>query len=233
VAGARAPAALLLGLPGAGVESVARLLGVALPGVRLLSDRFGGNPRNDGFSPDEARSLVDADLARLFARKYARPLERMGIPAEAKIVDWVPALDARAVPIALAAFGRLRAIVVRRDPRDAFLNWLAYGCAPGWRSSDGDLEGAAQRLARMQAHLDAVVAALPAEDVLVMSGDETVTDPAAVAARIAAFLGEPEPAADAVAKAREAGLGGLPRCLPAGRHTAYASALAGPFAALT
>lgn len=233
VAGARAPAALLLGLPGAGVETVARLIGSALPGVRLLADRFGGNPRNDGFSLDEARSVVDADLARLFARKYARPIERLGLPADAKWVDWVPALDARAVPIALAAFGRLRAIVVQRDVRDAFLNWLAYGCAPGWRSVDGDLEGAARRLARMQAHLDAAVAALPAEDVLVVSGDQAVSDPAEVAGRIAAFLGEPAPADDALARAREAGLGGLPRCLPAGRHAAFANALADPFAALT
>ncbi|MFN7552998.1 MAG: tetratricopeptide repeat protein [Pseudomonadota bacterium] len=233
VDGARVPAALLLGLPGAGVETVARLLAATVPGVHLLADRFGGHPRTDGFTPDEARSAVDADLARLFARKYARPLERRGVPPDAKLVDWVPVLDARAVPIARAAFGRLRAIVVRRDPRDAFLNWLAYGCAPGWCCADGDLEGAAGRMARMGAHLDAAVAALGDADVLEVSGNEAAVDPAAVAARIAIFLGEPAPAADAVAGVRETGLGGLPRHLPAGRHAAYASALSDAFAALS
>lgn len=232
VAGARAPAALLLGAPGDGVESVARLLGL-LPGVRLLSDRIGGTPRTDGFTPDEARGGVDADLARLFARKYARPLERANVPADARLVDWLPALDARALPHALAAFGRVRAIVVRREPRDGFLNWLAFGCAPGWRCADGDLEGAAQRLARLRAHLDAAAAALGADDVLVVSGDAAVSDPAAVLASLAAFLGEPAPVAEATAAVREVGLGGLPRCLPAGRHLAYGGALGAAFDALT
>jgi tetratricopeptide (TPR) repeat protein len=232
VAGALAPQALLLGAPGDGTETVARLLGL-LPGVRLLADRIGGAPRTDGFTPDEARSAVDADLARLFARKYARPLERSPVPAEAKRVDWLPALDARAVPLALAAFGGLRAIVVRRDPRDGFLNWLAYGCAPGWRCVDGDLEGAARRMARLRAHLDAACAALADDDVLVVSGDAAVADPAATLARLAAFLGETAPGADALASLREAGLGGLPRCLPAGRHAAYASALGAAFDALS
>jgi tetratricopeptide (TPR) repeat protein len=228
VAGARGPNALLLGAPGAGVETVARLLG-RLPGVRLLADRFGPSPRQDGFSPDEARSLVDADFARLFARKYARPLDRLGVPADATLIDWVPALDARAVPIALAAFGHLRAIVVARDPRDTLLNWLAHGCAPGWRIVDGDLEGAAMRLSGVLQHLDTTVAAL-GDDVLLVSGDAAVADPAATLAALAGFLGVEVPAAPG--DLREVGLGGLPRALPAGRHAAYATVLENAFAAL-
>jgi Flp pilus assembly protein TadD len=223
------PQALLLGAPGSGVETLARLV-AALPGLTLLADRFGPQPRQDGFSADEARSFVDADLARLFARKHARPLERGRLEAGARYVDWLPLLDARVLPAAQAAFGRVRAVVVARDPRDAFLNWLAFGSAAGWRIDEA--EAAAQRLRVALDHLALAVDALPADDVLRVDPDEALRDPAGTAARLADFLGTAAPPADALARLGETGLGGLPRSLPAGRHAAYAGVLSAAFDAL-
>lgn len=223
------PEALLVGVPGSGVETVARLV-AALPGVALLSDRFGSQPRHDGFSADDARSVVDADLARLFARKHARPLERAGVAAGARYVDWLPLLDARVVPTARAAFGRVRLLVVARDPRDAFLNWLAFGSVAGW--SIAPAEAAARRLRGAIDHLTLAAAALPEADVLRIDPDAVLRDPAGEAARLAAFLGTPAPTPADLAHLGEAGLGGLPRSLPNGRHAAYADVLSAAFAAL-
>jgi Flp pilus assembly protein TadD len=220
----RRPHALLLGAPGSGVEAVARLL-TALPDLHLLSDRLGPAPRQDGFSIDEVHFPVNGDVAHRFARKYTRPLERLGLAADVRVVDWLPLLDVRALPAALAAFGRVRAIVVARDPRDAFLNWLAFGCAAGWRVG----EAGARPLARCIAQLDAAVELL-GDDVLLLSGDAAVAEPDATLAKLVAFLD-----ADAARKRAplpETGLGGLPRSLPAGRHADYAAVLEDAFADL-
>jgi hypothetical protein len=168
---------------------------------------------------------VDGDVAHRFARKYTRPLERLGLAADVRVVDWLPLLDVRALPAALAAFGRVRAIVVARDPRDAFLNWLAFGCAAGWRVG----EAGARPLARCIAQLDAAVELL-GDDVLLLSGDAAVAEPDATLAKLVAFLD-----ADAARKRAplpETGLGGLPRSLPAGRHADYAAVLEDAFADL-
>jgi hypothetical protein len=219
VGAARAPSALLLGLPGSGVEVAARLV-ASLPNVALLDDRFGSTPRSDGLSVGDNRYLaLDDDQAHVLARRYARPLERMGLAADALVVDWLPVFDAHFLPLLHRLFGDTRLIVVTREPGAALLDWLALGSAAGWRAVPERDAGA--WLAAAQAHLDAARAqsALP---VLEIAADALRDDPAGTRARIAAFLG--------CTDAREAPattVPGLPAMLPRDRAARYADTIAG------
>ena len=219
-----APSALLLGLPGSGVDLVARLL-ASLPHVALLADRFGGAPRVDGFSAAENRYLeLDDDQAHVLARRYARPLERSGLAADAIVVDWLPAFDAHFLPLLHRLFGDTRLVVVTRDARESLLDWLALGSATGWQAvPEGE---AAAWLAQAAAHID-VARRQSTLKVLEISADALRDDPAGTRARIATFLGAnagdvPMPTLSL----------GLPTLLPAGRVAQYESALADAFAAL-
>jgi Tfp pilus assembly protein PilF len=223
------PVALLLGAPGSGVEQVAALA-AALPGAQLLADRLGGAVRGDGFQEAEGRYAdLSADEARVQARRYARAVERMLAPDTRVVIDWIPNWDARLLPLALRVLGQARLIVVGREPRDALINWLAFGCAAGYRGDSP--HAAAQYLALARAHLEATLAcaALPA---LRVDGDEALTDPTATANKLAEFLGLAAPDATVVARVRRSGVGGLPLALPRGRGLAYAEALAAPYAVL-
>jgi tetratricopeptide (TPR) repeat protein len=212
-----APSALLLGLPGSGVELAARLV-ASLPNVALLDDRFGATPRRDGLSEGENRYLaLDDDQAHVLARRYTRPLERMGLAPDALVVDWLPLFDAHFLPLLHRLFGDTRLIVVDREPRAALLDWLALGSAAGWQAvPEAD---AAAWLATARAHLDAArrQSALP---VLEITGDALRDDPAGTRARIAAFLG-----CDDAATAPAATVPGLPAMLPADRVARYDAAL--------
>ncbi|HET7844175.1 MAG TPA: tetratricopeptide repeat protein [Xanthomonadales bacterium] len=221
----RAPNALLLGLPGSGVELAARLV-ASLPNVALLGDRFGGGgARSDGLAEGHNRYLdLDDDQAHVQARRYARGLERLGIAPDAVVVDWLPLFDAHFLPLLHRLFGDTRLVVVTRDPRETLLDWLALGSASGFNAVP---EAAAARwLARAHAHLEAArtQSALP---VLEIAAGALRDDPAGTRARIAAFLGTD--AGDAPMPPLSAG---LPAMLPADRVARYGDALADAFAAL-
>ena len=213
----RAPNALLLGLPGSGVDVAARLV-ASIPGVALLTDRFGVAPRGDGFSEAENRYLeLDDDQAHVLARRYARPLARAELAADTVLIDWLPAFDAHFLPLLHRLFGDTRLIVVTRDARECLLDWLALGSATGWRPTpEAD---AAAWLAAAQEHLAAALARsrLP---VLELPAALLRDDPAAARAKVAAFLGT-----DVAGAPLPEFVPGLPTMLPAGHATRYASAL--------
>jgi hypothetical protein len=208
---------LLIGLPGSGVDVAARLV-ASLPGVALLTDRFGAAPRSDGFSEGENRFLeLDDDQAHVLARRYARPLARTELAADTVLVDWLPAFDAHFLPLLHRLFGDTRLVVVTRDARESLLDWLALGSATGWRATP-EAEAAAW-LANGARHIAAAIArsGLP---VLEVPAALLRDDPAAARAKIAAFLG-----IDVGDAALPATVPGLPTMLPAGHAARYASAL--------
>ena len=226
------PAALLLGAPGSGVDLLAALIADS-PALHLLADRFSTDARNDPFStPDVVRMLgrLDDGDARILARHYERPLQRLAPRADAKLVEWLPHWDARYLPMILRIFGRVPVIVATRDPRDALVQWLAFGCPQGL--SCADPVGAAAWLESAHAHLRWARE----------HGEVPMTwiDTSDLAAR-------PEDAGRAVADALGVApivpgehftratriLGGLPSRLPAGTWTAFEEALAPAFAKLS
>lgn len=220
----RAPNALLLGLPGSGVELAARLV-ATLPNVALLGDRFGAATRTDGLSEGHNRYLdLDDDQAHVLARRYARSLARNDLPPDAIVVDWLPLFDAHFLPLLHRLFGDTRLVVVTRDARESLLDWLALGSAAGWRATPET--DAARWLARARAQLEAARAqsTLP---VLEVTADALRDDPAGTRARIAAFLGT-----DAGTAALPTQPAGLPSMLPAGSVARYEVHLGDAFAAL-
>lgn len=222
----RRPSALLLGAPGSGVEHVAALIG-GIPGSALLADRLGNQARSDGLSAIEARyAELDDGEAQIQARRYARAIERLPLDPAAALVDWLPLWDARLLPLLHRAFGDTRLIVAVRDPRDALLHWLAFGCPQ--RVRIGDPDEASAWLARLHEHLAVTLesARLP---LLLVDADRALRDAGGESARIAAFLDRPPPVA---APSAPHGLGGLPVALARGRHADYEAALPGAFATL-
>jgi hypothetical protein len=163
------------------------------------------------------------------ARRYARAVERLRAPDTRMLVDWLPNWDARLLPLALRVLGQPRLIVVGREPRDALVQWLAFGSPAGYRSGSADV--AASYLAKARAHLEATTACA-AVPTLRIDGDEAHADAQAAATKLAEFLGLQAPEAAALARVRRSGVGGLPLALPRGRGMAYAETLAGPFATL-
>ena len=220
IGSSEAPHALLVGLPGSGVERVAALLADS-DRVLVLADRFARDPRRDEIdAPQWARyagPIDDAD-ARLFVRHYEKPVARLALPAGRARIDWLPHLDARLVPMLHRAFGPTRIVLVAREPGAALLDWLGYGGAHGYRI-DG-LAEAIQWLGRGQAHLDAVrdEGGLP---VHVVDADEVAADPAAAIESLASFLEIPAWSPGVATERAATTLGGLPSSFPRGRAAAY------------
>lgn len=221
---------LLLGAPGSGVERIAALL-ADQPDLVVLRDRSGRWQRDDDFASPQFEAyrgeLDEATIDAIRAR-YLAPLRRAGIGADATVVDWLPRWDARLLALLRQAMPGTRLIVVERDPRDALLNWLAFGWLPGIGCSD--VAAAARWLARAQRHLQHG-AGLDDPRRLHVDADAVLADPATGGAGLSAFLGlggllrrGPE-----LAQADQ-WPGGLPSRFPAGHWRHYASVLAEPFA---
>ena len=222
---------LLLGTPGSGVERIAALL-ADQPGLLVLRDRAASLARADEFTaprfPHYCGELGEEDRAALRERWWA-PLRAAGVDEGRTIVDWLPRWDAHLLALVRRAMPGTRLVIVERDPRDALLNWLAFGWLPGFAC--GDPLPAAQWLARARAHL-AHGAGLAQPQRLVVAADAVIQAPASAGTPLAQFVGLDmlEPGAHFAAGAR--GLGGLPAQFPAGHWQAYATALAGAFAEL-
>jgi tetratricopeptide (TPR) repeat protein len=221
---------LLIGTPGSGVERVAALL-ADQPGLSVLVDRT-HSIRSDGFdtrSFDHSRSeLYPAAIADL-REEYLAPLRARGVHLDRPLVDWIPRWDARHLIFARRLLPGTRVIVVERDPRDALLNWLAFG----WLSYAGlnDFDPCVDWLGRAISHVRFGIehGGLPH---LVVNAEQVLADPAGAGAELARFVGvDTLTAGDLSARAHNI-LGGLPACFADGHWQAYAEVLADAFARL-
>lgn len=221
---------LLLGTPGSGVERVAALL-ADQDGLVVLRDRISGLLRDDDFNrPRLARysdAMDDAECANLRERWLA-PLRAENIDTARPIVDWLPRWDAHLLALVRRAMPGTRLLIVERDPRDALLNWLAFGWAPGFAC--GEADASAEWLARARRHL-AWGSELDDPRRLIVAADPLLDGVDADDA-VARFLGIAPLRAGAQLEAMAHGLGGLPVRFGAGHWQRYRDALAGPFARL-
>jgi len=222
---------LLLGAPGSGVERIAALL-ADQPELVVLRDRIGEIQRNDDFNQPRFQyysgELGDADRDALRER-YLVPLLAARVSLDRTIVDWLPRWDAHLLALVRRAMPGARLVIVERDPRDALLNWLAFGWARGFPCAD--LAASAAWLQRARSHLHHAEA-LDEPARIVVGADALLDDPLAHGAGLARFLGleSLQPGAQLAAMAH--GLGGLPVRFPAGHWEGYRDALAEPFALL-
>jgi hypothetical protein len=72
----------------------------------------------------------------------------LDVPEDRTIVDWLPHWDARFLPFVRQVLPGARLVIVGRDPRDALLNWLAFGWTPEY--SCPGIEAAADWLAHLR-----------------------------------------------------------------------------------
>ncbi|MEO7433780.1 MAG: tetratricopeptide repeat protein [Dokdonella sp.] len=222
---------LLLGTPGSGVERIAALL-ADQPQLIVLRDRIGTMLRDDDFSqprfPLYSGALGEEDRAALRER-YLAPLYAAGIAPDRPIVDWLPRWDAHLLALVRRAMPGTRLLIVERDPRDALINWLAFGWAPGFPCADPD--SAADWLQRARMHLQ-VGHDLDQPHRLVVGADPLLDGQPDAGDEVARFLGI-EPLSHGVQlAAMMTGLGGLPVRFPAGHWKNYRDALAPAFAKL-
>ncbi|MGO3127181.1 MAG: tetratricopeptide repeat protein [Luteimonas sp.] len=222
VEGARAPAVLLYGAPGAQVDRVANVLQRALPEFR--GDRFSTavqDPFQDTNVP--ARLAQGEFTAEQVATGWLSQLPARGIGANGAVIDWIPFWDNAWLLALRPQLPHARLLLALRDPRDMLLEWLAFGTPMAMRVTDAD--SAAQWLA---AHLSQL-ADIIEQDLFphtVVRTDAPGEDLERLAARFAEALGVPAfptPPRDLLGPDR----------IPAGRWLAYRETLAGPFAALT
>lgn len=222
---------LLLGTPGSGVERVAALL-ADQPQLTVLRDRIGALMRDDDFNQPRFQhycgELGDADRTALRER-YLAPLLAANVPLDRPIVDWLPRWDAHLLALIRRAMPGTRLIIVDRDPRDALLNWLAFGWTQGFPC--GDPAAATEWLLRGRRHL-AFGNEMEEPRRLVVSADALLEDAHRNGGELARFVGieELQPGEQLAVMAR--GLGGLPTAFPTGHWQLYRDALAAEFAKL-
>jgi tetratricopeptide (TPR) repeat protein len=222
---------LLLGTPGSGVERIAALL-ADQPQLTVLRDRIGATLRGDDFSQPQFQlysgDLVEGDRASLRDR-YMAPLREGGVPLDRPIVDWLPRWDAHLLALVRRAMPGTRLVIVERDPRDALLNWLAFGWAPGFSCSDP--AAAVEWLRRARAHLD-FGSDLDDPRRLVVAADPLLEDARGADDELARFLGIGPLSRGPQLAAMMSSLGGLPVRFPAGHWQSYRDALAPEFSRL-
>jgi tetratricopeptide (TPR) repeat protein len=224
-----APHAFLIGAPGAGTEAVAALLG-ALPGVVVLGDRLNRRGRVDGLTQVEPRyaDLSDAEL-RVFARRYERDIQRLGVPQERVVIDWLKQFDTYLLPPMLRVFPQAKLLIVARAPRTALLNWLAYGTPEAWPI--GALDASIERLASALTH-QAIARETLGERVLIIDGARAYREREALAAELARHFGTAPAAADALAASAPRSAVGLPLELAPDAERRYGAVLTESFARL-
>ena len=219
---------LLLGTPGSGVERVAALL-ADQPRLLVLRDRIGTLLRDDDF--DRPRFAyycgeLHNDDCEALRERYLAPLRAAGTALDRPIVDWLPRWDAHLLALIRRAMPGTRIVIVERDPRDALLNWLAFGWAPGFPCAEP--EAAADWLVRSRHHLH-FASELDEPRRLVVVADPLLDDAQQAGGELARFLGldHLRPGAQLAAMAQS--LGGLPTRFPEGHWQVYRDALAESF----
>jgi hypothetical protein len=198
----------------------------------VLRDRIGQLQRVDDFNQPRFQlycgDLSDADREALRER-YLTPLRVANVALDRPVVDWLPRWDAHLLALIRRAFPGTRLVIVERDPRDAYMNWLGFGWARNFPL--GDLLAFADWLRRARDHIH-YADALDEPRRIVVSADALLDDPVANGGALARFLGlaSLEPGANVAAMAH--GLGGLSVRFPKDHWQLYREALAEPFARL-
>jgi tetratricopeptide (TPR) repeat protein len=209
----------LWGAPGTVVESIAGVLGAV--GGKLRADRFMPNPPHDGFqSYHTPAALASGELkgeALIAQWRAALPARQA---ADGTFIDWLLWWDNALLHALRTQLPEGVLMIAMRDPRDAFLDWLAFGSPAPLALTD--LQAAAEWLAKSFIQ----IADLHAQDLYthrLIRMDAIKDDAAAVSAAIGEALGMSLPAPPSSGNKR----------FPEGHWRHYADALAGPFAALT
>lgn len=211
-------AAFVVGAPGSGVERIASLLSATVPAFR--ADRFGAAPPQDLLqnyhTPAHLRS-GEVDGAVVFDSW------RDGLAAREageEIVDWLLWWDNAFLHALRPALREAPLLIALRDPRDMFLEWLAFGATPPLAMENPTL--AAQWLARTLEHVAVLHEQALFPHALVRTDD---AEPAELARRVGEALRAPLP---------EPPPGALgPEKFAAGHWRDYRDALAPAFGLLT
>lgn len=220
---AEAPAiALLAGLPGSGVDSVARLLDQVVPVFR--SDRFGPRPPADPMqSLDLPAALADGRLAAAdVAAHWGQVLPARGLAAGSPVIDWLLHWDNVLLDVVRPHLPQALLLFALRDPRDMLLDWLSSGGHMPLRM--GTPADGARWLAAALEHIAVLDEQKPHPHVLLRL-DDTINSPQEMAGPVAEALGVQLPVPPP-------GLFGSQR-FPAGHWRSYAGPLADAFAVLS
>ncbi|MCR6625549.1 MAG: tetratricopeptide repeat protein [Pseudoxanthomonas sp.] len=209
---------LLWGPPGTVVESLAGVLGYVSDRVR--GDRFLPEPPKDGFQSyfTPARLLSGELTGEALIADWRTTLKNRSV--DSGVVDWLISWDNALLHALRPHLPEALLIVAVRDPRDALIDWLAFG-SPAPLALD-DLEAGATWLAGLFAQ----IADLHEQDLYpsrLIRMDAIKDDAGAVAQALGQALGAQLPLPPSSGARR----------FPEGHWRHYAQALAGPFAALT
>lgn len=209
---------LLWGAPGTVVESLAGVIGYVTDEFR--GDRFLPQSPKDGLQNyNTPAALVSGALtgeALLEDWRAAFPARQVN---DGKLIDWLLWWDNALLHALRPHLPEGLLLVAVRDPRDAFLDWLAFG-SPAPLALD-DLQQGAQWLARLFGQ----IADLHEQDLYpsrLIRMDAIKDDAGAVSAALGEALGTQLPAPPSSGARR----------FPEGHWRQYAQALSGPFAAL-
>ncbi len=215
---ARIDTVFLWGAPGSCVEQVATVLS-GIEGFR--ADRLSPKARLDGFQrfgSVDALSTGSLDPAE-FIRDWREGLAERGIRGD-HVIEWLVWWDNAFLRVLRPQLQHAGLVVVLRDPRDMFLQWLAHGSP--MQVAIPSLPQAAAWLATMMERI-AVLAQGPLYRGVLLRIDGIESDGAAIAKGLSEALGSEIPSKDVPV--------GLH--FPAGHWRNYAEALAEPFAMLT
>ena len=219
------PPILLAGLPGSAVKRLAALL-EDQPRLALRRDRFTSSPDFISAPFDERLLQPQEPDLRLLQRRYARALQRARVREGARVIDWLPYLDARVLPALKRALPGLRIVLVRSDPHDALLNWLAF--AGNRRLVMRDPMTAARWLKRALAHQRLAAELLPS--CVIDDVEALIAHPEDEPAReLAGFLGVDSLMPGSRTQATQTNRAGLPGAFPPGHARHYEQALSAAF----
>ena len=203
---------------GAAIEPVLMALAAAAP-ERLLAERNAGTMRDDGFGLERA---LPGDERAGSAARWTEGVAAAGV-APADAIDWLTQVD----PYTFAALRGARWLALVCDPRDAYLNWMVFGSAQGYRFLPRT-QSNAKWLALAFESLLAQQQSQP-ESVRIIAIDEMAAQPEPVARALASGLSLPQSPDVQRLAALPRGQGGILMRFPAGHWRHYREAFAAEF----
>lgn len=216
------PTAFLWGAPGAGADLIAMV--IAQAGYPLRADRFGARAPQDPLqNPDTMAALASGATApEAVLAQWQAALPARGVHDQ-MIIDWLPFWDNALLKVLRPLLPQAIVVVAMRDPRDALLQWVAFGdTAPfGVR----DVREAAKWMAAQLRHVQRMQSEKLAT-LAVIRTDQARADLTAFAALVGGALGLEE-----IRVPEAASMG--PERFPAGHWRQYARPLAEAFAELS